>query len=96
MELIANELNDQANLKSTVTQLYNIYKTWQERTGGDRYVFLDLVDQARAKTKERSGSIRKTDGGAFPAKNRAPYFFAVLKDVTGLKATGQAELERAD
>ncbi len=97
MELVANELNDQANLKSTVTQLYNIFKKWQEATGGERYAFLDLVDQARAITKEHSGQIKKTDGGkGFAAKNRAPYFFAVLRDVAGLREEERAGVQRAD
>ncbi len=97
MELVANELNDQANLKSTVTQLYNIFKKWQEATGGERYAFLDLVDQARAITKEHSGQIKKTDGGkGMPAKNRAPYFFAVLRDVAGLRDEDRAGVQRAD
>ncbi len=96
MELVANELNDQANLKSTVTQLYNIFKKWQEATGGERYAFLDLVDQARAITKEHSGQIKKTDGKGFAAKNRAPYFFAVLKDVAGLREDERAGVQRAD
>lgn len=46
---------------------------------------MNVLYEARALTKERRGSVKKHDGGNFPAKSPMAYFFAVLEDRLGLR-----------
>ena len=74
-----------------------IFRAWQEETGGDRNVFLNPLSEACSRTKERSGSIQlKEKRGDYAAKNRAPYFFAILRDLAGLCEKPQEGVEPAD
>jgi len=86
---IAQEFGDTASIKSTTTRAYNLYK----QSGLSLDNFLNAIYQARAITKERSGSVKK--GGIlrivqgdtstdFPVKNKVPYFFSVLSQQVGL------------
>ncbi len=96
-EEFGNELNDQAEMTASVSQLVNIFRVWHERTGGNRDGFLPLLYEARSRTKERSGSIKlKEQREGYAAKNRVPYFFATLRDLAGLRESPQEGLERAD
>ena len=83
LEDFARELGDQAPLKSSVTRAYHLY----QRTGKPIAMFIDAMYQARAITKERSASIRRSaeSGGVRSPKNKTAYFFSVLEDVLGLK-----------
>jgi len=77
-------LGDEAPLTSSVTRAINIFKTAEIPT--ERWS--DLLYQANAITKENTQKIRKKPGEAtsgFAAKNRAPYYFAVLEDLCGLR-----------
>jgi Helix-turn-helix domain len=87
LEDFARELGDRAPLKSSVTRAYHLY----QRTGKPIGIFIDALYQARAITKERSASIRRTTesggvGSPKNPKNKTAYFFAVLEDQLGLKA----------
>ncbi|MGH2530919.1 MAG: helix-turn-helix domain-containing protein [Thermomicrobiales bacterium] len=80
----AREFNDQAPLSSSVTRAYNLLK----RSALDRNGFLDRMYQARALTKERTGSIRSRAGEndfGLPVKAQMAFFFAVLEDLVGLR-----------
>jgi len=89
MEDFARELNDQAPLKSSVTRALNLYR----QSGLSLDAFIGKLYEARAITKERSGSIRSLaeTGRALSPKNRAAYYLAVLEDVLGLKVDDEPE-----
>jgi hypothetical protein len=79
-----SELGDEAPLSSTVTRVMTILK----RTDLPMERWPDLLYRARAITKEHSARITKrpAHGRTSPvAKNRMPYFLAVLEDVVGLR-----------
>jgi len=78
------ELGDEAPLSSSVTRAITILKTADIPVGR----WSDLLYQARAITKEHSGQITKKPaipGRSGAAKNRMPYFLAVLEDLAGLR-----------
>jgi len=83
----ARELGDNAPLKSSVTRAYNIYRA----SGASIERFTDALYQARAKTQERSASIRtqRTDGEVWSPKAKMSYWFAVLEDELGLDRAEQ-------
>mgnify|MGYP001796993977 CR=1 FL=1 len=57
------------------------------RSGVPRQRFIELMSEARARTKEASSSIRKTvkkDGASFSVKAKMPFFFATLEDLCGV------------
>jgi hypothetical protein len=78
------ELGDEAPLSSSVTRVITILKT----AGVPVERWPDLLYQARAITKEHSAQITKQPQQGkrgFAAKNRMPYFLAVLEDLVGLR-----------
>jgi hypothetical protein len=81
---IAQEFDDQAKLKSSVTRAYNLY----EESGRTLHAFVDALFITRASVKERQESTTQE-----PLQNRMSYFFSVLEDQLGLKADGQAGRE---
>ncbi len=82
---LARELGDQAELTSTVSRANNL----MDRAGLDLNIFISKVYEARAKTQERTGSIKsrgaQTDAWGQQRKNKMAYFFSVLEDILGLK-----------
>lgn len=78
----AREMNDEVPLRVSVTRALNLLN----RSGVPRQRFIELMFEARARTKEASSSIRKTvkkDGAIFPVKAKMPFFFATLEDLCG-------------
>lgn len=75
----AIEFGDEAPLPSSVSRAYNLW----HQSGIPIEAFTVLLYEARARTKEYAGSVKKTrsgNGGAFGAgKNRMPYFFGILE-----------------
>jgi hypothetical protein len=76
VEGYAREFRDQASLASSVTRTIGLYR--QSRLDLD--TFIHRMEQARAITKERTGSIRAGEGGR---KQMMSYWFAVLQDLLG-------------
>jgi hypothetical protein len=77
-------LGDEAPLPSSVSRAINIFK--MSSIPIQRWA--DLLYEANAITKERTQQITKPPGESatgFAAKNRAPYYFAVLEDLCGLR-----------
>jgi len=87
----AREMGDQAPLKSSVTRACNLYTT----SGYPFARFIDAMYQARAKTKERTATIRGTASAAepFAPKAKMAYYFALLEDELGMRAGGQLTLD---
>ena len=83
----ARELGDNAPLKSSVTRAYNIYRA----SGVSIEMFTDAMYQARAKTQERSASIRtqRADGEVWAPKAKMSYWFAVLEQECDLERVQQ-------
>ena len=80
------ELGDEAPLASSVTRALTILKA----AGAPEARWPDLLYAARALVREHSAQIRKQPAEAsrgFAAKNRMPYFLAVLEDLVGLRST---------
>lgn len=80
----AREFNDEAPLSSSITRALNLFARAKIHPGQ----WGDYLYQARAITRERTAVITKQANGkenAFSAKNKVPYFFAVLEELTGLK-----------
>lgn len=79
IEDIARELADEAPLSSSITRASRILEGLQEDEA------INLIEEARARTKEHSASIRKKKAGPahsiFTSKNKMPYFFSVLKNL---------------
>ena len=87
----AREMGDQAPLKSSVTRACNLYAT----SGYPFSRFIDAMYQARAKTKERTATIRGTASATepFAPKAKMAYYFALLEDELGMRAGGQLTLD---
>ena len=78
------ELRDEANITSTVTRAYNLFKRKQEQQPSfDFGSFVSMMYEAKSITQDRSGSIKKTNEHGFTTK--MAYFFAVLEDKLGFK-----------
>ncbi len=79
VEDFARDLGDQAPLAASVSRVVGIYK----RSGLGLEPFTQRLYQARAITKERTGSIRAeaAAGGPWAKKPKMAYFFAVLEDL---------------
>jgi hypothetical protein len=78
------ELGDEAPLASSVSRALRIFKAAQMPQAR----WPDLLYDARALVREHSAQIRKQPTAAnqsFAAKNRMPYFLAVLEDLVGLR-----------
>lgn len=77
-------LGDEAPLSSSVTRAINIFTA--AKIPSARWA--DLLCEANSITKVNTQQIRKKPGesaNGFAAKNRAPYYFAVLEDLCGLR-----------
>jgi len=87
----AREMGDQAPLKSSVTRADNLYQA----SGRPIALFVDAMYQARAKTKERTASIHGKPNAAepFAPKAKMAYFFALLEDELGMRASAQLPLD---
>jgi hypothetical protein len=70
-------LHDPEHVPSNTTQAM---KLWA-KSGLDEGDFIALLHQAKQITQSHTGSIKKTANGFRGTKNRAPYFFGVLKDL---------------
>ncbi len=82
--LVKLSIPDEANITSTVTRAYNLFKRKQEQQPSfDFGTFVSLMYEAKAITQDRSGSIKKTNEHGFTTK--MAYFFAVLEDKLGFK-----------
>ena len=90
VEDLARELGDRAPLASSGGRLLNLY----HRSGLDMDAFVERVQTARRTTKERLAQIR---GERKPGRPKAAmsYFFAVLEDLLGLRATQEGQSSRA-
>jgi hypothetical protein len=84
---LARELGDDVPLASSLSRAHNLFR----RSGLEWEAFLVIFQEARRVTQQRTARIRKprVTGGAPTAKNKMPYFFAVLADrlAAGLHAT---------
>ncbi len=80
---VAREFTDQANLKSSAARACRLYL----RSGYELADFLDMLQQARLRTKRYTGSIKAApiERGGLPVKPKMAYFFAILEDLTGQK-----------
>jgi|GEM_PF-1930989 len=82
MEDLARELRDEAPLASSTTRACRIYV--ESRLTMDEFITAML--EARRRTQESSGGIRKPSSkGRDGEKSKMAYFFSVLEDVSGLK-----------
>jgi hypothetical protein len=83
----AKECNDQAPLPATVTRAYRLFA----QAGIPKERYPAFLYQCRSIVKERSAQITKTvadPSTTFRAKNKMPYYLAVLSDLIGLKTDG--------
>jgi hypothetical protein len=77
----AREFHDNASLRSSSTRALNLMK----RSGLSLEVFINRMYQARANTKESTGSIKTKSGKDLHGiKSKMPYFFACLEEACGL------------
>jgi hypothetical protein len=86
VEDIARELHDAAPLPSSISRALNLYGT--ARLTPDEFVAAMMA--ARATAQRRTASIRKKTAngqGTLAAKNKMPYFFAVLEELIGSGST---------
>ncbi len=76
---VAREFTDQASAKSSIARACRLYL----RSGYELADFLDILQQARLRTKRYTGSIKATpvERGGLPVKPKMAYFFAVLEDL---------------
>lgn len=70
-------LNDESHTRSNISQAHNI---WRE-AGLTEDEFIDALYAAKAVTLERTGGIKKLADDRTGLKNRAPYFFRVLRNL---------------
>jgi hypothetical protein len=74
------DLHDDAHTASNISQATNILRA----SGLSEAAFIAKMYEARKKMLEYSGSIKKRSDESPFEKNRAPYFFACLKELLGL------------
>ncbi len=79
----SSELHDYEHLKSNITQAMRLYAA----SGLDENAFVARLYEARSITKDR-GNISKLATDVAPLKNKMPYYFAVLRDLLGMKDHG--------
>lgn len=83
----AREFNDQAPLRSSVTRAVNLCR----ESGLEVDDFIDKMLEARARTKEYSGSIKAQvsgERGGWKPKPKMAYFFSILTDLVGASVDG--------
>ncbi len=76
-KLSKHELCDAVHLRSNTTQAINLWR----RSRLPAAEFVTLMHRAKEITLQNSGRIYRTVPGYRGTKNRAPYFFRVLRDV---------------
>jgi len=82
VEDFAREFNDQASLTSSVSRAYNLFQ--EARIDFDD--FISAMYAARARTQERTASIRSTTTKSGRAvKTKMAFWFACLEDELGLR-----------
>jgi len=74
MRALSQELGDDARPASSITRAHNLLR----RSGLPLEPFLDLLDEAAARTRAHRATILKRRQGQ-PARNCIPYLFAVLQ-----------------
>jgi hypothetical protein len=67
--------HDEEHIASNIAQAHNLWKA----SGLSEEEFVSLLHAAKATTLKKSGSIKRVADERTGLKNRAPYFFAVLK-----------------
>jgi len=82
-------LHDPDHIYSNQTQAMNLWRS-SELSEDD---FIDLLTEAKKLTLKNTGNIRKKAGYA-GLKNRAPYFFQVVKDLLSKKRLAELEEKR--
>jgi hypothetical protein len=79
------ELHDEASLSASISRAVNLFR----RANVPPEMWDDHLYRARAITQEHSASITKKRGDGdtrdISFKNKAPYFFAVLESLLGLR-----------
>ena len=76
-DLSAQTLHDPNHVEANVTQAHNI---WLQSAFSEEE-FVEAIQAAKRTTLEWSGSIRKQANPSTGLKNRAPYFFRVLRNL---------------
>jgi hypothetical protein len=77
------DFHDGPHVRSNISQLTHLYLA----SGLEAESFRAVMYQARKITLQHSGSIRKRAADSEWQKNRAPYFFQVLREQLGLPRT---------
>lgn len=83
MKWFGGEFSDEATPEQSAGRAFKLWR----KSGLDVEEFIDIMQEARKKTKVYTGSIKKKSSkatGTF-TKNKMPYFFSVLEDLLGLK-----------
>ncbi|TAK28808.1 MAG: helix-turn-helix domain-containing protein [Chloroflexota bacterium] len=83
---LSSEFHDQEHVRSNVSQAMRLIKA----SGFSDESFGQVLYQARARTRERA-NIRKSAGGGAPLRNKMPYFWAVVRDLLGMKDQDPAQ-----
>jgi hypothetical protein len=91
------EFGDRAPLKSSVTRALHLF----ERSGLAIDAFVSKLYEARSLTKERDAAIGyqdrgKQQRGEYTPRNKAPYYFALLEDVLGLREHSEGQSSPPD
>ena len=76
-DLSTQTLHDPSHVDANVTQVHNIW----HRSGLPEEEFIEAIRTAKRTTLDWSGSIRKVANQRTGLKNRAPYFFRVLRNL---------------
>jgi hypothetical protein len=85
-ELSAIHLHDEEHTKSNITHAMRLYKA-SEKSESD---FVSMMLEAKAVTLDWTANIKK-ETREQGVKNRAPYFFAVLEDLLGIRQEQNGE-----
>jgi len=84
----SSELHDAEHTASNISQAMRLYKG----SGLSEESFVARLYEARAITKQRGNISKDAQGNGLPGlKNKMPYYFAVLRDLLGLKDDGHAD-----
>jgi hypothetical protein len=86
-DLSSIHLHDEEHTKSNITHAMRIFRA----SGKSETDFISVMLEAKAITLDWAGNIHK-EAGKPGIKNRAPYFFAVLEDLLGMKHKQSMEI----
>jgi hypothetical protein len=84
LEQISGEFHDEEHLRSNVGQAARLWRA----SGLSEADFVGRLYEARSITKDRGTTIQKPatgEAGEWGMRNRMPYFFAVVRDLLGMK-----------